>query len=198
MATDRTLKLALAASDVVTIGDAKRHSRIIESAEDATVIPDLIDAATQFCEQCAGRAFGTQHWTLRLPGWPGGRTIRLPKPPLQSVTSVKYFDEAGVEQTLDSADYTVRLDEHQAGRIELDAAKTWPSLEVDNALPVEVVFVCGYAAIPPAIKTAVLITFDELWRNRGQSLEGTIRTSTSITVQSLLNSVGCGQYAGEL
>jgi len=65
-----------------------------------------------------------------------------PLPPLQSVTSIKYLDTAGDEQTLDSAAYRVDIYSHPA-RITPAYGYTWPALrDVINAITIE--FVTGY------------------------------------------------------
>src|SRR6185295_4859943 len=80
----------------------------------------LITVARQYVDAISGwlgRALMTQTWALAGNGLsipasaccgstPSG-AIEIPWPPLQSVTSIKYLDANGQEQTLPPADYTV-------------------------------------------------------------------------------------------
>src|SRR5262249_28268376 len=96
----------------VLLADAKAQARVDTTADD-TLIGYLIIAARQWAEKYTGRAFITQTWQLALDlmpameemWWDGMRqgpvtgldeisAIVLPRPPLQSVTSVQYFDNS--------------------------------------------------------------------------------------------------------
>lgn len=87
------------------------------------------------------RTFITQTVDFFLQGFP--KVIRLDDTgKLQSVTSVKYTDTAGVQQTLDAAEYQVNT-KTTPGEIRSAWSKSWPSIRpVDNA--VEIRAVVGY------------------------------------------------------
>lgn len=120
-----------------------------------------------------GRALLTQTWKLYLDRFPQGRLpLRLPLPPLQSVTSIVYLDALGDAQTLDPATYVV-LDGRRA-EIEPAYGFCWPRT-LCQARSVTVEFVCGYgepADVPKPIKTAATMYVAALYENREQTVIG--------------------------
>lgn len=120
-----------------------------------------------------GRALLTQTWRLNLDHFPlSHAAIRLPLPPLQSVSSLTYLDGEGVEQTLDPSLYVVLA----GGRAEIVPAFgcLWPrALRQPRAVTIE--FVCGYgdaAAVPNPIKTAIAMYVASLYENRESTVIG--------------------------
>jgi uncharacterized phiE125 gp8 family phage protein len=156
----------------VSIEEAKMHCRVDSEDEDLFVRDTLIPSARQWAETLTGRAFVTQTWELRLSWFPE-YAIELPKPPLVSVTSVKYLDLAGVEQTWAASNYIVTAPNGETparGRITPAYSVIYPpTLLVPDA--VRVVFVAGYgapAAVPQGIKKALLVHIAEAYQNREQ------------------------------
>lgn len=84
--------------------------------------------------------------------------IVIPLPPLQTVTSVKYLDSDGVQQTLDSAVYLVQKGE--PSHIVLATSQSWPSI---STLPgaVTIRFVAGYGPagsdVPETVRMAIAL-----------------------------------------
>ena len=101
---------------------------------------------------------------------PDGRTlyeIYLPLPPLQTVDSIKYIDQNGVQQTLDPTLYLVDKVSEPA-RITPAFGQTWPGTQ-NQASAVEIAFTCGYglaAAVPQAIKNWILLRIGSLYEFR--------------------------------
>jgi uncharacterized phiE125 gp8 family phage protein len=132
-----------------------------------TLISDKITAAREDCEAFQGRAFITQTWHLWLDEWPA--FIKIPLPPLVSVTSIKYYDTSNTEATVTASDYYVDSNS-EPGEIHLTYGKSWPSttLRTKNGICVE--FVCGYGAagsnVPQAVRSAILLQMAELYENR--------------------------------
>ncbi|HEY1191939.1 MAG TPA: hypothetical protein VGE74_30190, partial [Gemmata sp.] len=149
------------ASEPVTVSEAKARLRITISDEDAD-IGDMIAQARELCEAGCQRAFITQTFSLYLDRFPGSTgDIRLPRPPLQSVSFVKYYDSAGDLQTLDPAAYYVAT-ASEPGR--LRPVDYWPATFC-RPEAVEVRFVAGYgtaADVPAAAKAAVQLTVKAL------------------------------------
>jgi uncharacterized phiE125 gp8 family phage protein len=140
----------------VTLAEARQHLRVTATSEDA-LITNLIGAAVEHSETFTSRAIVTQTWELSLDAFRGGE-IELPKPNLQSVTSVKYIDLDGASQTVPAADYQVDTIS-EPGRIKLVPAASWPSVnEQLNAVTIR--FIAGYglaASVPFQIKAAILL-----------------------------------------
>lgn len=107
-------------------------------------------AARIWVEDFLGRAIINTTYALHLVTWPSGSDLRLPRPPLSSVTSVKYYDTAGVQQTLGTGVYGTDTNS-QPGRIYLKNGQTWPSLEDEpRKLRVTITYVAGHGATAAA------------------------------------------------
>lgn len=176
-----------------TLAEVKAHLRVTAADED-TLISGLITAARSHIDGAAGwlnRALVTQTWKLALDQFPSWRwsdgCIRVPLPPLQSVTSITYLDSDGVQQTLPVADYKVDA-VTQPGRIAPAPDKSWPSTQdVMNA--VEVTFVAGYgdpSAVPQPIKQGLLLLIGHWFDHREEVITGTIATRMPVASQALL------------
>ena len=157
------------AEEPISIIEARAAARISVDEED-TLLGQLIVSARQWGEAITGRVFITQTWQLKLPCFPNC-AIELPKPPLVSVTSVKYLDTAGVEQTWAvTTGYVVygAAAEMSRGYIEPAYGVSYPSTQsVPDA--VRIIFVAGYgaaAAVPQGIKRALLLHVAEAYQNR--------------------------------
>jgi uncharacterized phiE125 gp8 family phage protein len=140
----------------VTLQQTKDHLRV-DSADDDALIDNLILSARQWAESLTRRALITQTWDFFLDVFPA--VIEVPRPPLQSVTSVKYLDTDGVQQTLDSALYDVDTNV-EPGAIRPAWSCDWPSVR-DVANAIEVRFVAGYGDaaqdLPAPIVSAILL-----------------------------------------
>jgi uncharacterized phiE125 gp8 family phage protein len=142
------------AIEPLTVEDAKQQLRIDGDA-DYDLLAAYIRAAREACEAETWRALITQTWETALPGWPSERFIVLPKPPLQSVTWVKYTTEDGTEHTLDSSLY--RVDSFsEPGLVILRRDQSWPSDTLDVGLPVRVRYVAGYGATAASVPAGLV------------------------------------------
>ncbi len=149
----------------VTVSDMESHMRAVLTAETA-IVEAYIAAITEKAEAYTRRALVSQTWELVLDGFPC--EIRLPLSPLQSVTSIKYLDAAGVLQTLDPSMYVVDS-ASEPGRISPAYGTTWPvTLPVHGAVVIK--FVCGYGAaassVPASIKAWIMLNVASLYENR--------------------------------
>jgi len=91
----------------VTLDEAKNHLKI-DSSEDNSLISALIVTARQLAEKETNRAFITQTWEMYLDEV--GNEIEIPKPPLQSIVSIKTIStvESYVDET-SAADQPILL-----------------------------------------------------------------------------------------
>jgi len=165
-------------ADPVSLADIRAHLRIDHTLDDEALLAYL-NAARLELEGKDGwlnRAFITQTWDWRLDAFPCSASrdylaaydFVVPLPPLQSVTSIKYIDPAGTEQTLASTEYDVDA-KSEPGRIRPAYGKTWPSIRyVPNAVTVR--FIAGYgagtAAIPGPIRLALIGRTGDFYTNR--------------------------------
>lgn len=171
-----------AASYPVSLSELKAHLAIDVSSEDDRLTA-LIAAATSLCETETQRAFVSQTWKLTQRTFPKGNLF-LPKPPLSSVTSVKYYDADNVQQTWNSSNYYVCKGTKAQGFIEpVDA---WPAT-YDRPDSVEVIFVAGGYA-PTQVAHAIKVICGQF--NEGR--EG--KEDIPVAAKMLLNQLKAGIY----
>ena len=143
------------AVEPVSVSEAKTHLRV-ETSDDDTYIGSLISAARQLVELQTRRTLITQSFELTLDRFPQG-AIRIPRSPVQSITSIVYLDENGDEQTLDSSLY--RLNETTiVASVAPEYGESWPST-LATTKSVTLTFVAGYGDaaddVPEPIKHAI-------------------------------------------
>lgn len=175
------------AVEPVTTSEAKTHMRITASDED-TYIGTLIKAARLDSELVQHRQFITATYTLTLDRFPTCDYIDLPRPPLQSVTSVKYYDTGGTLQTFSSGNYTVDTST-APGRIYVDWDTGWPTDVDDRRNAVQIVFVAGYGNastdVPQTTLQAIKIKVAHWFENREPVVTGTIVSPIPMSARHL-------------
>ena len=188
------------AAEPVLLADAKQQARIDTTADDM-LMGYLITGARQWVENYTGRALITQTWQMAIDSWPameekwwdGVREgpvtgldsinyISLARPPLQSVTSVQYFDNTDTPTTWDAGNYfvdTVR----EPGRLALRLGSTWPTpSRVTNGIVIQ--YVAGYggssSAVPEQLKTAIRQLVSHWYEHRGEAAASATARGTAI------------------
>lgn len=181
--------------------EARAHARILDLPQQAQA--DLllkIQAATTDGENFTRRQFITAVWELRLSSWCEegiylGGVLRLPKPPVTAVASVKYLDEDGDEQTIDSDDYEIEGLEAApispwAQRAEVFplTGTGWPTV-AQRPGAIRIRFTAGYGAasssVPEAIRQGIALRLGELYERREEQTAGTIQSPNAITARRL-------------
>lgn len=198
------LKIVTAATaEPVLATEAKAHLReTATNASVASVIANQITTAREVGEEYTGRAFMRQTWDMKLDEFPygecGDEAIIVPKPPLQSVTSITYVNATGGSSTLTATAYRVDTTT-EPGRITPAFGSYWPTVrEVTGAVTVR--FVCGYAtstsatagkpsAVPRRLKQAMLLHVGDQYENRENTLVGTIAEEMPLGAKALYNSL---------
>ena len=192
----RFARITPPATEPLTLQQAKAQCRVVTDDENEA-ISDLIRAARSLCESepsldsgGTGRACLTQTWDLilhRFPNWGRGEAwsvgdgvlvsggvapVRIPKPPLQSVTSVTYVDPDGVVQVWNPSLYTVETpsgDEAEPGSIAPVNGEGYPPTRTQPGA-VTIRFVAGYgstaAAVPAALTHGMKLLIGHWWVNR--------------------------------
>ena len=145
-------------------------------------------------ESFTNRAFMDQTWKMYLDEFPRGDVFQLRKPPLQSVTSIKYTTYDGssdTTQTFSSDKYRVDTDS-VVGRVALKDGEDWPdpSDPLASLNPVEIEFDAGYGPnpgdFPEDIRQAIRQLTAHYYENREMVVIGTITNEIPMTVASLL------------
>lgn len=140
----------------VSLADAKA-ALLVDHDQDDALITRLIAAATDEAERLAGRSLVSRTVRLLLNAWPAG-PIRLPYPPVQSVSSITYYDEDNAEQTVSAATYLAVLDTVPP-LVMLKPAQTWPTDSLRDYSPIRVQYVAGYGAagsVPERYRSLIL------------------------------------------
>lgn len=164
----------------VTLAEAKLHCRV-DVADDDALITALITAATEMAEQKTGLAIMTQTWELTLDAFPDA--LELTRVPVQSITSVKYYDTAGAQQTLSPAAYALdNADAFGFSYVVPAYNGTWPDTR-DQINAVSVQYVAGYAnaaAVPESIKQWIKLMLSTMYDNRETEAYSSRAVSTTV------------------
>lgn len=185
------LQVVTPAAAILTTQEAKDWARITDSSED-TIIDRMIADCTDRLQAALWSQFVTQTYDWSFDNWNAAlewddaiarNVLRVPYPPLQSITSIKYYDVNNAQQTWTASEYMVDA-VRKPGRITTAAGFSWPSL-YDRPNAVTVRFVAGYgtgAQTPAAIRNAVLALFETQFRDRGHEIDvsGAIRRIAAV------------------
>lgn len=182
------------ASEPVTTAEARLQCRFDGSSND-TFLGQAIAAARTRCEETTGRALITQTWTMTLDDWPyrshldgqDRHAIFLPRPPVQSVTSVSYVDEDGDTQVLATSAYRVHLGD-PVTRITPAYGTTWPTIrKVTGAITIVSEHGYGDAStdVPDDLRQGMLMLIEHFERNRGDEVTGTVTAKFDIRSEQL-------------
>jgi len=174
------------AIEPVTLDEAKDFLRLVTTTpEEDTLITSLIIASRIEAEKFTSLAFITQTWQLLsdiIP--PSLHTLNLlnqpvqvviSKPPLQSVTFVKTFNEDNTENLIAASNYFVSIYEGECpekGRVTFNRDFVFPTndtLRPSDAFTIE--FVAGFgdaaADVPQGIRNGILQEVAFRFENRG-------------------------------
>lgn len=170
----------------LTLAETKLHLRV-DVDDDNTLITSLISSARRQAELFLHRALISQTWELVTDTFPYSDEIRLPLPPLVSVTSVKYTTLAGVENTFAAANYRVFVGQ-EPGFIKLKYNCAWPGDVLLEAQAVAWRYVCGYGAaganVPVNIRQGMLMLIGHWYENREATIVGTSGMEMPLSVMN--------------
>ncbi len=177
------------AVEPITKAVAKDQAHVSTAADD-DYIDTLIAASREQCEIEQGRSYITQTWVLRMDSFPA--IIELPKPPVQSVTSVAYIDTDGDSQTLVAdTDYQKSLN-GLLPRIMPAVDKEWPTVRESTFDAVTVTYVAGYgdagSDVPANVLLAIKMLVAHWYRLREPVTDGSIATPIPMHLARILGS----------
>jgi uncharacterized phiE125 gp8 family phage protein len=175
------------AIEPLTLAEAKAQCRV-DIDEDNALLATLISVARDTCERIAWRAFLTQTIELWLDAWPASNSIALPRPPLQSVTKVEYYDTADAKSTLAGTVYSVDAIS-EPGRLWLKHDQAWPTTALREHNAVCVTYVAGWTNpvdVPQSVRQAMLLLIGHWYENRESVLVGTVSKPIEFGVMALL------------
>jgi len=149
------------AVEPVSVSELRKQLELAASdtAHDAH-LTRLIVSARRVVERETRQALITQTWLVVHSCFPPtGHNIWLPRPPLQTVSWVKYYDGDGTLQTWGTSHY-VAITSSRPGRIDKRPASVWPTLEASREDAVQIQYLSGYgtaaSAVPEELRQAVL------------------------------------------
>ena len=153
--------------------------------EHDALISRRIKEAREWAEAYTGRAFITQTREIRWDGF----TYEHELPSALTVVSVKYIDESGIEQTLDSGSYF--LDTYSFIPALIGGwGLLWPSSRLEkNAIRIQ--YTAGYGPLStdvPVLKKEAIILLVGHWMNfQPQSESGTSISRVPYAVRDMLD-----------
>jgi uncharacterized phiE125 gp8 family phage protein len=154
----------------LSLTEVKLHLRLTSDLEDALLLL-YMQAAREEVERVTRRQLMTATWTLSLDSFTCN-IIKLPRAPLQSVTSITYLDTDGDSQTLATTVYGVDT-LSEPGRVYLKTGQSWPST-YDQLNAITITYVAGwatYAQVPSPLKRLILLLVGHMYEHREASVE---------------------------
>lgn len=188
------------AEEPVSVDDLKQNHGITISDDDE-MLQDLIEDAREYVERSVwgGVALLTQTWDLTLPRFPcGAESLPLPRPPLQSLTHVKYFDGNNqlttlYESTGTTSSLIVTTPHRAPGTLTPAVSTQWPAT-ICRPDAVQIRFVAGYAsaaACPKLFRRAINMLVGHWYLNREATIVGGEAKEVPHAVEAL---IGLSRY----
>ena len=145
-----------------------------DATYDSTKLTRDINACVRRAINYCQRAFIQETYTMTLDKFPQGEVIYTPYGKLQSITSLKYYDEAGNDDTLvENTDFRIDTTNPDYGRIyPIETGTGWPSdVDEDRLGGIRLVYVAGEGSSLTASKhddfvSAVLLDVGTLYEIR--------------------------------
>lgn len=172
----------------VSVSELRDHLRIDDDSMDAQ-IQRWAKSARLDAESLLGKKIGPQTWQIVFTGWPSGRVLELPLPPVRSIASVTYLDQDWVTYTLEPEKYRLIED---ISALYLLPAYSWPSVTLIPAGGVRVEIVTGIAdsdggspetfTVPENLKQAIRWYVGQMHRNPEASTLGSILQSQELSL----------------
>lgn len=165
LSTKETL-ITAADDEPVSLELLKAHLRVDSEDEDA-LLTEYLRAAREMVETITWRVLISQTWDVYFDVF--ASRLYLPKPPLSSVTSVKYVDSAGTTQTVSSSVWEAG-EEDGIGLVRPAYDQTWPSDARGHRDDVVVRIVAGYgtgpSSVPRPLRQAILLLAGDFYEHR--------------------------------
>lgn len=171
------------ATEPVTRAEAKLHLKV-DFTDDDDLIDGLIAGARQMAEAYTQRQFITATYTQTYSDFPGGYgIIQLERTPLDSISSITYYDTNGTQQTL-STDVYESVSNDTCAFVVLKPGQTWPSVQSDKYEAVTVAYTAGYGAattdVPATARNGILRLVADMYHNRGDEDINTHQTAMAL------------------
>ena len=179
------------AVEPLEIDNIKYHLRIEQDDNDHDVtLFNLRKSVRQWTEQYLNRALITQTLDYYMDRFPAGDYYELPRPPLQTVTTLQYTDYNGDASTLTEDTEFVKDTDSEPGRIVLEYNYTWPNDTLHPKNPILTRYVAGYGAaasdVPEGIRQAMLMLLTHWYIQRQPYRIGAAPVEVPLTAKAIL------------
>ena len=180
-------------TEPVSVADAMHHCRVDTDTEN-TYIGTLVKAARRHVESVTGRQLITATWKLYMDRFYD--IILLPRPPLQSVSSVGYTDTSGSSETVATSKYDADTKSAPA-RLTEAWGESWPTPRLE-ANAVTITYDAGYgnsaSDVPEDLIHAIKLLVGHFYENREQTIVGAVARNVPRAVDALLAPYKVSQY----
>ena len=149
------------ASSPITLANAKDHM-YVTIADDDVLIQDMIDTATLMCENYTALQLVDATYIQTQDEWTD--IICFLKSPISSLTSIKYYDEDNVQQTLDPLIY--ELDDFQLPNQLVRNQDTTLPTAFNKVNTIQIEYIAGYGTIPEPLRSWIKIQVATFYENR--------------------------------
>ncbi|MGE0460903.1 MAG: hypothetical protein AB7Q16_06000 [Vicinamibacterales bacterium] len=181
----------------ITIEEAKIQARVTHTRDDLFLDEVVIPGVRDRAELATMRQLITATWAETFDDWPCEGYIEVPRPPLQSVSSITYVDPAGVTQTWSPSLYVVDAPagpRATRGRIAPAHGQSWPSVRMQlNAITVT--FIAGYGDepkdVPPLLRRAMLLDLGTMYEHREDLVAGMVVNELPVRSATVYQSFKC-------
>ena len=145
--------------EVLTVAEIKQHLRIYHSEQDS-FLQSLINSAKREIERRANVVLLPSVFEFTIQTF---ETSLFPVKPLQSITKIEYYDEAGNLQTLAASKYELLSRWPRAyDKINFTDA---PGTDTTKELPIIITAAAGYDTTPADLKAAIMLLVGTLYNN---------------------------------
>ena len=152
--------------EAVSLAELKLHCQL-DSSDHDTILEIYRVAARRYFEERTCRAVHEKTLEWVLDKWPDGDYIVLPRAtPLIGITSIKYKDSAGTEETWAASNYIADTDP-TPGRVALAYGCSWPSTTLYPVSAIRVRYRAGQATTSPPTECVADIKLPVLMLAKG-------------------------------
>lgn len=174
----------------VTLAEAVKYCRGNIGIED-DIFNALIAVATEQVESITEHRMIIHTSEQYFDGWPRNNEFCLRFPPLDTVNSLKYYDEDGTLQTWAASNYWVINNSKHEGFLRIKPGSTIPTLENGRPQAIVVNYDNGYgataASTPETFKTVIKMFVNDLYYARRMHLEDVSLSENPTAMQLLGN-----------
>lgn len=189
----RQLKLSSEAAELFVPQEDLEANLRVEGFEETQLIESMLKSAIRYVEEVSGQFLSQSTYTYSVPCIYYCDVLEIPAQPVQSISSIQYYDEDNNQQTLDLSTVYVYSAE-DVTTITPRAGETWPDL-YDREDALVVTFVAGYSSTmntPENLKQAVILLASHWFENR--TAAGRWMQDIPFGVNSLVNASKVGWF----